>query len=168
MKKIELRKISHNERLSEETNAYAAQVWVDGVHVCDVSNHGTGGCDEQHPAKGKTNADVAALNDYIKTTYPKEAYDFGEGHKGESEQDLETVCGHLLADHLITKDLQRLLKRTVAYFDPKDKSIRSYKGKAEGVQRAHLITLTLRKTPDAIILNKLPFADALQLFKPAA
>jgi len=168
MKKIELRKISHNKSLSEETNAYTADVYVDGVLTCHVSNHGTGGCDEQHPAKGKTYDDVKALNDYCKATFPKEAYDFGEGHKGESEVDLESLCGKLLEDSLITKDLQRLLKRTVAFFDPKDKSIRSYKGKIPDVARPSLVALTLKKTPHAIILNDLPFADAMKLFKEAA
>jgi hypothetical protein len=43
--KIELRKISFNERMSEETNCYAADLYVDGKKVGEVGNDGHGGCD---------------------------------------------------------------------------------------------------------------------------
>lgn len=168
-KKIELRKVSYNASLSEETSAYTAQVWVDGVHLCDVSNHGTGGCDMQHPANGKTHDDVSALNAWIKSTFPQK--DTGMLLKGEPfiiEQDLESVCGDLLSEHLISRDLQRTLKRTVAFIDPASGKVMTYKGKHEGVARAHLVTETLRKKPGAKILNNLPFAEALALYRSAA
>ena len=95
--KIELKKINHSKSLSEETPAYSAQVYVDGVHVCDVSNHGTGGPDMQRPARGTDHKDLAALDAKIKATYPKQTYDFGDGKKGEYETDLELLC-HLLLD----------------------------------------------------------------------
>lgn len=44
--KIELKKFTANERLSEETLAYAADVYVDGKKVGTAGNHGTGGPDE--------------------------------------------------------------------------------------------------------------------------
>ena len=81
--KIELRSITLSKALSEETPAYTGKVFVDGVHICNVSNHGHGGCDMQYPAKGKTSADIDALNATIKATYPKRTYDFGGGSKGE-------------------------------------------------------------------------------------
>lgn len=166
IKKIELRKISHSQRLSEETPAYAAQVWVDGAHICDVSNHGTGGCDECHPAKGKTHADIEALEAYIKVNHaPRYTGMVLEGKPFIIEPDLETVCGDLLTEHLLAKDLQRLLKRTIAYYNPQTKAIMSFKGKHEGVARAHLITETIRKHPDAKVLNNLPFHEALEIFK---
>lgn len=52
--KFELRRITHNARLSEETSAYAADLYVDGKLFAHVSNDGHGGCDHQYPAKGKT------------------------------------------------------------------------------------------------------------------
>lgn len=167
--KFELRRITYNSRLSEETSAYAADLYVDGKLFAHVSNSGHGGCDMQHPAKGKTYADVQALDKLIKETTP--ARDSGMVIKGEPfmmESDLETVCGELLATHLITKDLQRLLKRTIAYYDPAKNVIQVFKGKHEGVARAHLVTETMRKHPDAKILNNLPFDEALELFRKAA
>lgn len=166
--KIELRKISHNQRLSEETNAYSAQVWVDGVHICDVSNHGTGGPDDFHPAKGKTYKDVDALEARVKAERGTEKLDVGNGKSIEVDVDLELVCGELLTAHLIGRDLTRLLKRTIAFYDPQKNEVRSYKGKHEGEKRAALITDTLRKMPHVKILNNLPFDEALVLFQKAA
>lgn len=100
--KIELRKISYNQRLSEETAAFAAQVWVDGVHVCDASNHGTGGPNLYVPAKGKNYSDVTALEVTIKNTFPK--WKMGNN---EYDTDLDILCGDLLNNHLFMKDLQR-------------------------------------------------------------
>jgi hypothetical protein len=167
MHKFELRKISYNSRLSEETSAYAADLWVDGRLFCHVSNHGHGGCDMQRPAKGVTPEQVRALNDEIKATYPKRVAEdlVINGKPFEMEQDIESICGELLADHLIASDLRRILKRTIAFVDPTDKKVRDYKGKFEGVQRAHLVTHTLRTKPGAVILNNLPFDEALAIFK---
>lgn len=169
MHKFELRKISHNSRLSEETPAYAADLWVDGRLFAHVSNHGHGGCDMQHPAKGVTHDELRALDAEIKATYPKTVSDdlVIEGKPFEMEQNLESICGDLLSEHLIAKDLQRLLKRTVAFVDPADGRVKNYK-KAEGAQRAQLVTYTLRTKPGAIILNNLPFDEALALYRKAA
>ncbi len=160
MKKIELRKVSFNTALSEETSAYSAQVWVDGRHFADVSNHGTGGCDMFHPAKGLTHSELQTLNSEIKETYPKRLSETGANY----DADLESVCGELLMKHLESHDLKRLLRRTIAFVVPAKKGVLSFKGKHEGVSRAHLVTETLRKYPGAKVLNNLPFDEALALF----
>ena len=49
MLKIELKKVSHNARLSQETPAYTAEIWVDGKFFCEASNHGHGGPDMHRP-----------------------------------------------------------------------------------------------------------------------
>lgn len=41
--KIEIKRLTVNHRLSEETLAFACDIYVDGVKVGDASNHGTGG-----------------------------------------------------------------------------------------------------------------------------
>lgn len=163
---IELRRISFSPRLSEETNAYAAEVWVDGVHIADVSNDGHGGPDRQYHAKGKTHADVEALDARVKAEYGKRTTDLTlHGEPFEYEINLEHLCGDLLMEHVATRDLRRVLKRTVAFVKPGTKGVMTYKGKIEGAARAHLITETLRKYPGAQILNNMPFADALGLFR---
>lgn len=46
--KIELRRFSTNARLSQETTAFAADVWVDGKKVGHASNDGRGGATMVH------------------------------------------------------------------------------------------------------------------------
>lgn len=172
---VELRKVSHSKSLSEETPAYTAQVWVDGKHFCDVSNHGQGGSDMQCPPKGQTNfafnPAMVALDERIAATFPVRTYgdlmDKETGKPMEFRDNLESVCHQLVDDISVAKDLQRLLKRTVVYFDPAKKAIMSFKGKPVGVQRAHMITETIRKNPDAKVLNNLPFDEALSIYKEA-
>lgn len=41
--KIELKRLSFNARLSQETNAYAADIWIDGKKVGEARNDGGGG-----------------------------------------------------------------------------------------------------------------------------
>jgi hypothetical protein len=168
-KKIELRKISYSASLSEETNAYTAQVWVDGVHVCDVSNHGTGGPDEQHPARGKTYADVQALNDYCKATYPKETYNFGGDAKGEYEVDLEHLCGQLLTAHLIERDLRRSLKAKVLFTKKGTEGVYQISlKKVAPAQYPQFFKIIREKNNADLILNEMPFDQALDVFKRTA
>lgn len=46
--KIELRKISVNHRVSEETLCFAADIWIDGKRVGYARNHGQGGETDVH------------------------------------------------------------------------------------------------------------------------
>lgn len=164
--KFELRKVHHMPSLSEETNAYSADLYVDGQLIAHVSNRGHGGCDDQHPAKGRTNADLQRVEEWIKANHPprETGMKLPSGEMFLMDITLETICGELLESHLASKKLERLLKRTVAYFDPDKKAVYNFKGTLVAEQRAHAITDTLRKKPNAVILNNLPFDEALKVF----
>lgn len=170
---IELRKVQHSKALSEETPAYAAQIWVDGKHFCDVKNQGHGGCDMHYARPGcinfNINAEVAALDAQIKATYePMDvSYMYGDGQKHFFDRDLQSLCHERLTDFESERELTRLLKRTIVFVDPSSKQARSYTGKHVGTDRAHLCTETLRKHPGAVILNNLPLPDALAAYKAA-
>lgn len=167
--KIELRKVTYNARLSEETSAYAAQVWADDVHVCDVSNHGTGGADEQHPVKGKTSADVEALNDYCKKNFPVMVCNFNDetGKPATIEHDLEMHCGDLLNEWLVAKDLKKQLSKRVLWSEGgKIWNCKIPTGPADQVERWK--GLVRQKHGVTIFLNEMPFEEALQIFRKAA
>lgn len=167
--KIELKKISYSKSLSEETNAYTAQVWVDDVHVCDVSNHGQGGCDEQHPAKGKTHKDVAALNDAIKAERGKEKTEFThDGKPFYIDVDLEHVCGDLLEKHLVEKTLRRDLTNKILFQKPGKPGIYEVKKPKGPVdQTPKLIAIIKEKHQCATTLNEMPFDEALKIYRAA-
>ena len=46
--KVELRKVSINKRLSEETTCFSADLWIDGAKAGIVSNRGHGGPNDVH------------------------------------------------------------------------------------------------------------------------
>ena len=48
--KIELRRITYNAALSQETSAYTADVYIDGELAFHARNQGTGGADFFHKA----------------------------------------------------------------------------------------------------------------------
>src|SRR5262245_54187193 len=115
---IELRKVSHTLSLSEETPAYTAQVWVDGKHFCDATNHGTGGPDMHYPVGKMNGAEVDravdALNKRIAETYPPCTYD-DEGTEHSFPRTLELVCHELLEQRRIDAEVNRLLKANVMW-----------------------------------------------------
>ena len=58
MKDFELRKVKCFPELSEETEAFTAQLWIDGKHVANLKNDGHGGCNDVRPVRPFTYKDV--------------------------------------------------------------------------------------------------------------
>lgn len=113
--KITLRKISINQRLSEETLAYAAIVVVDGVDAFDASNHGTGGPDMYRKLPGYNGPDEAAITAWLKAnTTP---VDYGDI---KLEYDLELKVAELLEEHQARKRLDKLLRAKVVVIEESD------------------------------------------------
>jgi len=117
--KIELRKVSHSKSLSEETPAYSAQVWIDGSHFANVTNHGTGGPDDFSPAIGRYNDEtfwtrLKAVEEQVAKDYPPMTYTAaGETHSFPAS--LESVCQDLLYQRDLEKTIARDLKRKVMW-----------------------------------------------------
>ncbi len=165
---IALRNIKFMASMSEETNCYSADLIVDGQLIAHVGNRGHGGCDEQRPAKGKSFDAIMHVENWIKANVPARTTDFKmpDGSMFVMEPSLESICGDLLAEHLATKELTRLLKRTVVYID--GTSVMTFKGKLEGARRDQAIAHVRVKKPAAIVLNSLPFDDALKAYRAAS
>lgn len=167
---IELRKAKYLKSLSEETPAYTAQVWIDGEHFCDVSNHGHGGCDEQHAPRGKETGFYQRLVDLealIKATYPVETVEVAPGRMFDMQPSLETICQTLLFDGLLAKDVQRDLSKKVMFVKPSD-------GKIYGVKignpadRERLIAVVKQTHKVERTLNEMPIEEAVKAYKAAA
>ncbi len=60
--KIELRKFKHYPRLSEETNAFSADVYVDGILIAWAANDGRGGENRLDVAEPKHRAKVSEMH----------------------------------------------------------------------------------------------------------
>ena len=103
--KIELKKISFNEIMSEETNCFVADLYVDGKKIGYCKNDGHGGCTDIHGNRKDDFEVIAKANEYCKTL-PKEVM-FGR----EFEQTLEDVIDNLLFEYLKAKDKAKAEKK---------------------------------------------------------
>lgn len=159
---LELRAIQYNARMSEETSNYAATLYVDGEKWGTVGNDGHGGCDRFH-GEGRNWNDVAALNERIKATY--EPITLGSGEQSITvEPDLETLCGEILGDHLIRKQMVGDFKSKVVF-------------QAKGESHISVIKMDKKFTPETYfkfvaekyegctILNTMPVAEAFPIYK---
>lgn len=101
---IELKKISHNERLSEETNCFSADVYINGEKVAHAQNRGNGGSTDIHPYEGmREKLQEAEL--WAKSLPPHTS------ELGPLDSDLELVIDNLLCDHLVEKTKAKFAKR---------------------------------------------------------
>lgn len=164
--KIELKSIKYAAFASEETSCYSAALWVDGKKIGDVSNNGHGGCDNFHGDQAAYRlADQWCCANLLTRQYTIEKDGFDAA---PSPQDLEELCGELLNDHLIAKDLAKALNSKALFTIPGREGLftKAYKGKVkpdqtlfESVRTAH---------PGAVILNTLPRDEALKIYRENA
>jgi hypothetical protein len=109
--KIELRRISHNARMSEETPCFTADLYVDGTKRGTVSNRGTGGSHDF----SDWNAEKE-INEYAKALPPNQfpAEWCKNGESRDYPQTAETIVGDLLDKHLEEKqkkaEVNKLIK----------------------------------------------------------
>lgn len=88
---IELKRIEYSERLSQETWAFAADVWIDGVKRGTVQNEGHGGC---HMYWGPQLLDD--LEAYAQTLPPDAEYGFA--------MDADSVINAVMCAWLMDRD----------------------------------------------------------------
>ena len=139
--KIELKKIKVSASLSQETNAYTAEIWINGVKRGTVENHGQGGPDEVYPRELEQE-----INEYAKTLPKIQAYGV------ELVPNVDLIFGDIVEEHLLSKKLQRMLKSKTVLV--KDDKVYTCKG-----------TPSSKQTEGFVILNQLSLEDALKLFK---
>lgn len=162
--KIELKGIKHYPSMSEETNCYEASLYVDGVKIGTVSNRGTGGCDDFYGDR----AAFATADEWCKTNLPPYTLDVGgESHSGPT--DLEMHCANLLEEHIITKDLKAAMKNSALFTLPEQRGLfqtgyKAQRGKKKTAPDDALFAHVRKNHQGAVILNTLPFSEALTLY----
>ena len=156
--KLELKNIKHTDWASEETHCYQASLYVNGKPVAVVSNDGHGGPDRDY-AHPKFNDEFSVYCDKMLAVH---AY-FKSLPKTPSEwcadglpQELEYWCADQVNDCLSAKELKRKLKAGFLFQFADGVGVFGHKkrpSRASGV---------------AVVLNDLPFADALAIWKEVA
>jgi hypothetical protein len=102
--KITLKNIKFSEALSEETNAFVADVYVNGKKVAYAKNEGHGGCTFYHAYEGKRGL-LEQAEQFCLGLPPIKAYSM------ELPMNLEMKIDMLLEDWLRAKDQKRLDKK---------------------------------------------------------
>jgi len=161
MNRITLKNVKHSEFASQETNCYEASIYFDGKKIGAVGNDGHGGCDNQYPENRAAWADMEA---YIKSL-PSKMVDIGlkDGELYEAVPDVESICNELVTSFLVRRDYKRLIKNKVVF--ALDGELRATgKCKNAGALPSWCEQIAV-KYPTAKILNTMPEADALALYK---
>ena len=105
--KIELRKLKHSPSFSEETNAFTADIYVDGVKVGYARNGGHGGNTDIHAYDGMESL-LDAAEEFAKTLPPVKSEFEG---LGDLSMDLEFLVDNLVNDDLKAVDIKKALKK---------------------------------------------------------
>jgi hypothetical protein len=160
--KIELKNIKYAEFASAETSCYEATLWVDGKKIGTVSNEGRGGCDYFYGDQVAYKlADEWCVSNLPARHYTKE----NDGFEGTHQPNLESLCGDLLNDHLIAKDLAKAMVSNAIFCIPGRQGLFTRKYAGKGKPDQSLYDSVLGAHDGAVILNTLPRDEALKIYK---
>lgn len=164
--KLELKNIKYYATLSEETPCYEATVYVNDKKAIRVSNRGCGACDSQdvYPQfmdEWDGENVLRTLNEYCVKTYGTEKHEWGE-----IDIDLECWCQNEMYLAQDKKLLTRNMKKNVMFFETKSDISKGkyYMIKIQNNIRG-LIAYIRDKYPQSIILNELPFDEAIKVYR---
>lgn len=114
---LQLKNVYFSEQLSEETNAFTADIWFRGKKVGYAKNDGNGGCTgiNAYP-KQRENFNLAV--EYAKSLEPIE-YEGRAGLKGFTlDSNLEAQVNRLFENWLDKKELQKQQRKGIFYQKP--------------------------------------------------
>ena len=159
--KLELKNIKHTAWASEETHCYQASLYVNGKPIAVVSNDGCGGADR---VKIHGNFSLSS-HDFV--TYREILSDVEEHFKSlpniPSEwcadglpQKLEYWCAEQIDDWLSARELKSKLRKEFLFQFADRVGVFAHK------------TRPSRAAGVAVVLNDLPFDEALSIWKETA
>jgi len=101
--KVELKKFKFHPDMTDETNCFSAEVYIDGVRAMHASNSGTGGCNELHDI---VRGSFERLRAYCKTLPPVNCAGPGEP-ASMLDMDVDLFIGQLVESLIMEKELKR-------------------------------------------------------------
>jgi hypothetical protein len=142
--KVELKNVKSSKSLSQESNAYTADIWIDGVRRGSVSNHGTGGQDMVKPFSL-----AEELFNYAKILPEISAGLSGDLADKTMPQSVDSLLFEAYSVVIEGKRLAKLMKTKIVFI---------YEG------RVYTGPISVAVQPGSIVLNKLPFDVAVKEF----
>lgn len=165
--RLQMKNIKHSEFASHETYCYEASVYLDGKAFALVSNDGRGGCDSQYSHnnyKGENfYQDLRKLEEEFKSlpkTNPCKY--FPEG----IEQTFEGWCHEQVMEHLLAKDLKKLLKRCVVAQIKENDELKVVQWNKPKAKPDWLMKEQIKQEfPEVKILNDMDHEDAMSIWR---
>ncbi len=163
---------------SEETHCYSARLYLRGKPAAEMRNEGRGGPDLIEPIGdwlGRDDELSAAIRADLEATGYIENMEGEMREMGLPEYSAEGESGLVLIEgwaceeinkHLMGKKLKGEMSRAAIIYHDGELLTLKYHDRAKPDQR--LYDSALQKRPSAKILNLLPFAKALAIFRKAA
>ena len=106
--KIELKKIAFYERMSEETNAFTGDVYVNGIKTGYAKNDGQGGCTFINAYEGKSLL-LHEAETYAEALPPIQVT--FANHTHSIKMDLGLLVDNLLTEYLTERDNKKFFKK---------------------------------------------------------
>ena len=168
--KLELKNIKHTAWASEETHCYQASLYVDGKPVAIVSNDGHGGCDRDY-AHPKFKGDYFDMFRSVEAHFKSLPNDPSEWNEDGMEQRLEFWCADQVNDFLVSRELKNKMKKEVLFQKQGEAGVfgtKYHRGGRNGVTDGGWVKDPRAAQYGRRILNDMPFADALVIWKETA
>jgi len=160
LKRIQLKNIKYAAFASEETHCYSASVYFDGKRVGTVKNDGHGGADyeyiEDRDGWDEMGKYIATLDSITETFGGESAYCI--------IMDLEIICGDLVNEWLIDRDLKRALSKKVLFTKVGKDGVFQSKTAKNKATLDHWITQIDARDDTSQILNCLTLDDAREIY----
>ena len=163
--KLELKNIKHTAWASEETHCYQASLYVDGKPFAIVSNDGHGGCDRDY-AHPKFKGDYFDMFRSVEAHFKSLPNDPSEWNEDGMEQRLEFWCCDQVNAWISARELKRKLKSHVLFQLKYKDGI--YQSKYHPTVTNGEWVINKQSGETRRILNDMPFADALAIWKETA
>ena len=183
---MELKNLSLNTSISEETHCFRASVYINGKRMFTASNGGNGGPNFYSPSdfgKGKEAFEEAmAIAREEAKQYTLKKIELGEGLQwaidafgdGKSDELIDWLITDLINEPLTLKEMRKTLKKKITIYDPKKKqtfSLGKDKPTDENIDKYkdHFATKSDEKNvKDWIWLNTIPEAEAYKYWRTAS
>ena len=183
---MELKNLSHNASLSEETHCFRASVYINGKRMFTASNGGNGGSNFYSPSdfgKGKEAFEEAmAIAREEARQYTLKKIELGEDLQwaidafgdGKSDELIDWLITDLINEQLTLKEMRKVMKKKVIVYDPKGNDI-LHLGRDKPTDeilekyKNHFATRSeIKNAKDWIWLNTIPEAEAYKYWRTAS
>ncbi len=123
--KIELKKIAFYERMSEETNCFAADLYINGKKVGECKNDGQSGCTDYYGSSPENNQIIRQAEEYFKTLPKVKVEGLNMMHQPTLESAIDDQF-ELYLKAKADKRMSKLYQTAIVVGKPNDNSYRYF------------------------------------------